>query len=184
MVAVRQPIWRWWTIALRGLATVMFGALAMVLGLEGWLVLLFGAFALIDGVLAISIANAKVGRPRGVIIARGLVSIGAAFVALVWPTISPFALAIVIALWAIASGVLEMATAGRMRKELHHEWLTGFEGMLSVSFGWALLVATFAGVPALAIWVETYAFVLGAMLLMTAFQMRSYIVHRPISAAA
>ncbi|HEX5063594.1 MAG TPA: DUF308 domain-containing protein [Kofleriaceae bacterium] len=179
-----QPTWRWWTIALRGLATVLFGALAIAIGLTGWLVLLFGAYALIDGVLAISIANAKVDKPRGVIMARGLVSIGAALVTLLWPGMSRFALAIVIALWAIAAGVLEMATASRMRKELRHEWLTGFEGMLSVSFGWALLVATLAGVRALAVWVETYAFVLGAMLLLTAFQMRSYVRQRPAIAAA
>jgi len=186
MVVIDQPKWRWWTIGLRGLVAVLFGLLSLAVPGAAFLTLvfLFGAYALVDGVLAISVASAKGAEPRGAIIARGLVSIGAAIVMLVWPSISPFALAIVIGLWAIAAGVLEMATASRMRKELAHEWLTGFEGMLSVSFGWALLVATLAGVRGVGLWVGAYALVLGAMLLATAFQMRSHMRHLPATAAA
>ena len=176
-----QPTWRWWTIGLRGVAALLFGALCLASGTR---VFVFSAYALVDGVLAISVANAKVREPRGAVIARGLVSIGAAVFALMWPGISPFALMIGIGLWAIAAGVLDMATARRMRAELAHEWLTGFEGMLSVYFGWVLVLATLAGARGLTLWVAFYAFVLATMLVATAFAMRSYVRHPPASAAA
>jgi uncharacterized membrane protein HdeD (DUF308 family) len=181
-----QPKWRWWAVALRGVAAVLFGILALLAPSAAFvfLVLLFGAYALVDGVLALYVASQRTTQPRGAIVARGIVSIAAGIITLAWPGISALALLIVIGAWAIAAGALEIATAIRMRKELEHEWLLGTEGVLSILFGVALLISPLAGAIVLGLWVGAYALVLGVMLLTTAFQMRSYVRHHPASAAA
>jgi uncharacterized membrane protein HdeD (DUF308 family) len=57
----------WWVMAVRGVAALLFGILALI-----WpqitltvLVLLFGAYALVDGVLALVTAFSRAGRATG-----------------------------------------------------------------------------------------------------------------------
>jgi len=180
-----QPTWRWWAIALRGVAAILFGLLALFSPAAAFtsLVIVFGAFALVDGVLALSVARRRAGNSYAAMIARGIISIVAGIVALTWPGISALALLIVIGLWAIATGIFEVATSIHMRKEIQHEWLLGFEGTLSILFGAALLVSPLAGAIVLGLWVGAYALVIGIMLLATGFGLRSYQHHHPISAA-
>jgi uncharacterized membrane protein HdeD (DUF308 family) len=168
--------YRWWSIALRGVVAVLFGVLSLIAPAAAVvsLVLLFGAFALVDGVLALSAARAADGRSRRAMIARGIASIVAGLVALVWPGISTLALLMVIGLWSIAAGALEILTAYRVRAAIQGEWLIALEGGLSVLFGIALLVSPLAGAIVLGIWVGAYAIVVGTMLLLAAFEARSF----------
>ena len=183
---IEQPNWRWWAVALRGAVAVLFGLLALYSPGKAFvtLVLLFGAYAIVDGILALWTARQRTEYPRGMIIARGIISLAAGIITLTWPQISALALLIVIGAWAIAAGVFEIATAFRMRREIEHEWLLGIEGVVSILFGVALLASPLAGAIVLGLWVGAYALVLGVMLLATGFQMRSYHRHHPASAAA
>jgi len=146
------------------------------------LVLLFGVYAIVDGVLALGLA-AEPHRPRSALIARGLISIAAGIVALVWPGITGFVLLIVIASWAIVSGVLEVVMAIQLRKKIEGEWLLALEGVLSIAFGVLLMLAPLAGAIVLGLWIGAYALVLGGMLIGTAFRLRSYFQHHPELAA-
>jgi uncharacterized membrane protein HdeD (DUF308 family) len=147
------------------------------------LVLLFGAFAVVDGVLALAVASRGETPTRGAILARGIVSLIAGVLVLLMPDISGLALLFVIGVWAIAAGILEVATAIRMRKEIEHEWLLGFEGILSILFGVALLISPLAGAIVLGVWVGAYALIVGIMLVTTALQLRSH-QQRALTAAA
>ncbi len=171
-----QKKWRWWTIALRGIAALALGILSLLAPTITFLslVIVFGIYAIIDGALALELAP-----PRGATVARGLVSIAAGLIALVWPGIGAYALLLVIAFWAIASGILELVTAVRLRKRLEHEWLLGVEGVLSLVFGIVLVLAPLAGAVVLGLWVGAYALVLGGMLLATAFRVRAYLRQHP-----
>ena len=101
-------------MALRGLAAVIFGLLALV-----WpeitvlaLVLVFGAYAFVDGVFALVAAvrgRQLAGGSRAWLVLEGLLGIGAGIVAVVWPDITALALLWVIAFWAVLTGVLEIA---------------------------------------------------------------------------
>ena len=84
MVVLAQ---NWWTLALRGLAAVIFGILAYI-----WpditftvLVLLFGAYALWDGVFALIGAFRTQGERRWMLVLEGLVGIAAGLVTFFWP---------------------------------------------------------------------------------------------------
>src|SRR5256885_4424651 len=118
----------WWVVALRGALAVLFGVLALVWPAItiGVLVLLFGAYALVDGVFALGSAlfgGARVEGRRAWLILEGVVGVAAGIVAFVWPGVTALALLWVIAAWAIITGVLEIATAIRLRRELRGEWL-------------------------------------------------------------
>jgi uncharacterized membrane protein HdeD (DUF308 family) len=172
--------WRWWTIALRGVAAILFGVFTLLAPQVTFLslVMLFGIFALVDGVLALSIGSRTV-QTRGAIIARGLVSLIAGVVALAWPGMTALAMLVTIGVWAIVSGGLEIAAAIRMRKLIEHEWLLGVEGAISIVFGAALLMSPLAGVIVIGIWIGAFALVLGGMLVASSFRVRSLVREHP-----
>jgi uncharacterized membrane protein HdeD (DUF308 family) len=171
--------WRWTSIALRGVAAVIFGVLSLVNPRAAIvsLVLLFGVYALIDGLIALSARAAVGSKSRRAVIARGIVSVAAGVITLMWPGLSTFALLFVIGAWAIVAGALEIVWAFRLREELKGEWLLAVEGVLSILFGTVLLISPLAGAIVLGLWVGGYAMVLGTMLLLAAFEVRSF-THR------
>jgi uncharacterized membrane protein HdeD (DUF308 family) len=181
---IRLKRWRWWTVALRGIAAIAFGILSVFApGITFIsLVLLFGVYSIVDGALALALASKPI-HSRFPLIARGLVSIVAGVIALVFPAITGFALLMVIALWAIVSGILEIVMAIQLRKEIEGEWLLAVEGVLSIAFGILLVLAPLAGAIVLGLWIGAYALVLGGMLVATAFRLRSY-THRYSELAA
>jgi uncharacterized membrane protein HdeD (DUF308 family) len=176
--------WRWWTVALRGAAAILFGILSVLApGITFVsLVLLFGVYSIVDGVLALGLA-VEPGRPRLPLIARGLVSIIAGLLALLLPGITSFVLLLVIATWAIIAGVLEVVMAIQLRKEIEGEWLLAVEGVLSIAFGILLMLAPLVGAIVLGLWIGAYALVLGGMLIGTALRLRSYVHQHPELAA-
>src|SRR6267143_1052198 len=110
----------WWLLALRGLVAVLFGVLAFV-----WpgitlitLVWLFGVYALVNGLLSLVLAaKAPKGYPRfGSLIFGGLLGILAGLVTFVMPGITALGLLILIAAWALVTGILEIIAAIRLRK--------------------------------------------------------------------
>jgi uncharacterized membrane protein HdeD (DUF308 family) len=167
----------WWLLALRGLAAVLFGVLAFI-----WpgvtlltLVWLFGAFALVNGILSFVLAaKAPKGFPRfGSLILGGLLGILAGLLTFVMPGITALGLLILIASWAMVTGILEIVAAIKLRKEINNEWLLILAGLASVAFGVVLLMRPAAGALVLVWWVGAYALVFGALLFVLAFRMRS-----------
>jgi uncharacterized membrane protein HdeD (DUF308 family) len=68
--------WRWWTVALRGVAALVLGILSLFapgITFVG-LVVLFGVYAIIDGTLAFGLAS-RVPALRTSMIVRGLISV-------------------------------------------------------------------------------------------------------------
>jgi len=165
----------WWLIALRGIAAIIFGILAFV-----WpgitflaLVLLFGAYVLVDGVFAIigAITHRSENENRWLLLLEGLVSIAAGVIAWFAPGLAGLALVLLIAAWAVVTGVLEIWAAVQLRKEIHGEWLLALSGILSVIFG--ILLALNPAVGSLVvIWIiGAYAIVFGIILLALAWRL-------------
>jgi len=168
----------WWLLALRGLVAVLFGVLPFV-----WpgttmitLVWLFGAFALANGILSLVLAaKTPKGYPKvGSLILGGLLGILAGFVAFIMPGITALGLLVLIAAWAIVTGVTDLVAAVRLRKIITNEWLLLLAGIASVAFGILLLLAPAAGALALIWWIGTWAIVFGILLIVLAFRMRNW----------
>jgi uncharacterized membrane protein HdeD (DUF308 family) len=169
---------RWWMIAVRGAAAILFGILTFVAPAASLMTLiaLFGAYALIDGVFAIGAAlrSARGGEQWGAVLFEGLCSIAAGLVTFLWPGITALVLLYVIAAWAVVTGVLELVAAIRLRRVIRNEWLLGLGGVLSVVFGVLLFVYPAAGALAVVTWIGAYALVFGALLVALAFRLRAW----------
>jgi uncharacterized membrane protein HdeD (DUF308 family) len=181
---MRFKKWRWWTVALRGVAAILFGLVSLwAPGVTFvWLVMLFGVYAIVDGALALALAARPI-QSRIAIVGRGLVSILAGLLALIVPGITAMVLLLVIAAWAIVAGIFEIVMAVQLRKQIEGEWLLAVEGILSIGFGILLMLAPLAGAIVLGLWIGAYALVLGGMLVGTALRLRSYAHQHPELAA-
>ena len=169
----------WWTLVLRGLAAIIFGILAYV-----WpgitftvLVLFFGAYALWDGIFALIAAFRAQGERRWALVLEGLVGVAAGLVTFFWTGAATLALLVIIAAWAIVTGVFEIIAAIRLREEIEGEWLLLVSGLLSVLFGIALAVWPAAGLVAVTWLIGAYAILYGILLIMLGFRLRTWVKH-------
>jgi uncharacterized membrane protein HdeD (DUF308 family) len=168
----------WWALALRGVAAIIFGVLAIV-----WpgvtlaaLILLFGGYALVEGVLNVVAAVRGRGddQPWWALLLEGLVSIAAGVVTFAVPGLTALALLYVIAAWAIVTGVLEIVAAIRLRRRITGDAVLALNGVLSIAFGVLTMLVPGAGALSLVWLIGAYAIVFGALLLGLSLQLRRW----------
>jgi uncharacterized membrane protein HdeD (DUF308 family) len=180
----------WWLVALRGVASILFGILAWL-----WpgltvivLVAIWGAYALFDGVFAlvagIRARDQRGGKPMWALVIVGLLGIAAGVLTFLWPGITALALLMFIAAWAIVTGVFEIIAAIRLRKEIENEWWLGLSGALSVLFGILLVANPGAGAVALIWLIAAFAIVFGVMLVMLSLRLKRHAAPPPAAVAA
>ena len=157
----------WWVYALRGVAAILFGVLAFIS--PGTtilaLVIVFGIYAIIDGVLAVIAAFRirKVVDQWWVVLLEGLAGILVGIIALVYPNVAAGALLLLIAFWAVFTGLMEIIAAIRLRREINNEWSLILSGILSVILGIILLVFPSVGAVALIWAIGLYAIFFGCV---------------------
>jgi len=160
---------RWWTFVIRGVAAVLFGIVAIAVPGSSLraLVILWGAYAIVDGVFALMLAaqRGRSGLSWGWLLFEGIVGIGAGVATFFWPTITALVLLTVIAVWAVLTGIAEIATAIQLRRLITGEWLLATSGVLSIAFGILLLLRPGAGALALVWLIGAYAIVFGVLLI-------------------
>jgi uncharacterized membrane protein HdeD (DUF308 family) len=168
---------RWWTVLLRGLTAVAFGLLTFA-----WphltiktLVLLFGFYALIHGMFSLmaALGRQQQTRSRWLLALEGIIGIGAGLVTLRTPSITAMVLIFFIWIWAIATGILRIVEAIRLRKEISGEVWLGLSGVLTLLFGVLLMLRPMAGLIGLAWVIAGYALILGIFEIMLGFELRS-----------
>ena len=165
----------WWALAVRGVAAVAFGLIAIL-----WpaitaaaLVLLFAAYALIDGVFSL-IAAQRAARRHGrswPLLLEAVLDIVLAGFALVFPGVALIVFIYAIAIWALLTGAA-LLTAGLAMLRQHGDLLLILSGFLSIVLGVVLLLQPTAGVIALAWWLGIYALLFGITLVGAAFRLR------------
>ncbi|MEE9576420.1 MAG: HdeD family acid-resistance protein [Gemmatimonadota bacterium] len=162
----------WWAFVLRGIFAVLFGIAAVSFpGLTVViLVVLFGFYALVDGFTSLLLAFEA--ESKGLYVLGGLVSLAAGVLAFMRPELTAIAVLIVIGIWAIVRGVIEIVTAIQIRKEVEGEWMLAAAGIISVIFG--LFVVARPGQGALAIiWVVAlFALMFGFLEIGAGFKLR------------
>lgn len=165
----------WWVLALRGVFAVIFGILAFIWpgATVAALVLVFGAYALADGIFALVAAFRAGEERRWALVIEGIISIIAGVVAFAWPQITALALLLLIAAWAISTGIFEIIAAIRLRREITGEWALILSGIASVIFGGLLVALPLAGLLTLAWLIGSYALFFGVLLIALAFRLRN-----------
>jgi uncharacterized membrane protein HdeD (DUF308 family) len=167
----------WRMVAARGVLAIAFGVVALVWpGLTVTvLVLLFGAFVLIDGLASLALAVSfpvEARHRRKALLLEGVAGVLVGAVTFAWPGITGLALLWIIALWAIVTGIFEIAAAMRLRRALRNDWVLGLVGVLSVLFGIFLLITPGEGALVITWVIGWYAVLFGVLLLLFAWRVK------------
>lgn len=166
----------WWAFVIRGVIAVLFGFLA--LSAPGAtmlsLVLLFAAYALFDGIFAIAgaVMAARAHERWGLLVLEGVVDIAAAATAVLWPGLTVVVFVLLVAAWALLTGILLLAASFKVDAD-HGRWWMALGGVASILYGAALVIAPLVGALVLTWWIGAYALVFGIAMLVLALRLRA-----------
>lgn len=188
--AVSQPMlgtlrrnWGW--IVFRGVLALALGVVSFLFPLSALFAfaMVFAAYAGADGVLsmvaAVRGARRKEERWWAYVI-RGIIGIATAVLFVLMPEVMTAGYALVtlvmLAIWAIVTGALEIVAATSLRKEISGEWLMGLSGALSVVLGIVIIILLvldpLTTLPSAAWVIGSYAIFAGVVLLGLGFKLR------------
>ncbi|HEX4800881.1 MAG TPA: DUF308 domain-containing protein [Sphingomicrobium sp.] len=181
--------WKWFM--LRGVLALLLGAGAIVFPLSAVFAftMLFAAYSLIDGVASL-VAGARgatePGHRWGALVFSGIIGILIGVLFLLMPLVATitysFVVLVMLAAWAIATGVLEVVAAIRLRREIEGEWLLGISGAISVLLGIGVIVLIIpypaASILSAAWLIAMFAFGSGIVLVAQALRLRRRVVGR------
>ncbi len=132
-----------WVLVIRGILAILFGLLAIFLPslTVKALIIFFGVVILADGVVNLlgGVQSRKDLPDWWVYVLEGVFSMLLGAITIFWPNVSGVALLIIIATWAIVSGVGKIVAAIGMRKLIEGEMILLLTGIISVVFGFVML---------------------------------------------
>ena len=100
--------------------------------------------------------------------------IAAGVLTAVWPQITALVLLLFIAGWAIATGIMQIIGAIKLREEIDDEWLLIAGGVLSVVFGVLLALWPGAGALAMVLVIGSFAIMFGILEVLFALRLRKH----------
>lgn len=166
----------WWTFIVRGILAIAFGILAFFAPSLGIAVLvgLFGAWVLIDGAASILAGIRTRGSDRSwwLEILEGIAGIAAGLLALIFPLFAAEVLVLIIAAWAVVTGIFEIVAAIRLREQIRGEIWLGLAGVVSILFGIVLVLFPAAGALSLVWLIGGSAIAFGGFLVVLGWRLR------------
>jgi uncharacterized membrane protein HdeD (DUF308 family) len=91
---------------------------------------------------------------------------------------------LLVAAWALVTGIFELVAAFRLRHAITNEWLLGLTGVLSIIAGIVLFVYPVAGIASLVLIIGAYAFIFGILLIGLGIRIRSWTTRHTVPATA
>lgn len=173
---IRLMATKWWAVALRGLVSVIFGifAFAWPQFTAAIMVMFFGVYVLIDGLFALIASFATHGGLARwwLLLVEGILGIILGVIFLAHPAFTAAFLIILIAIWAIVTGIIEIVLAITYAKIVPDNWLMILTGILSLIFGFLLMKNPAAGVMAVIWIIGIYAVLFGMLVIAAGFTLR------------
>ncbi len=176
--------WKW--LMLDGVLMILVGIIAAFAPISAVyaMTLVWGAFTFADGIFSIAAGVAKARKREEhwvAMLLRGALGLMAGIVVLVMPLVATVALVAftwaMISIWSFVTGVMEVAAAIRLRKEIEGEWLMALSGIVSILFGLAipvfLIMYPAASLVAMGYMVGFWAFLHGMLTLALAMKLKN-----------
>ena len=150
---------------------ILLGILAVIVGIIAiaWpgatvyaLVILFAVYAFLDA--GLEAARAFGSRTAGPVFGHlllGLISLAAGVIALVWPSPTALVLVLVVGIWAVAGGVVEIVNGFRGGEDAGTRAMFILTGLVSVAFGVLLFARPGVGAVTLALLFGLFSLVYG-----------------------
>ncbi|MBI5582192.1 MAG: DUF308 domain-containing protein [Deltaproteobacteria bacterium] len=166
----------WWAFVGRGVFAIVYIIIAIA-----WpgitvanLILLFGAYVFIDGLILTfkAIRNWQAKEDRWLLLLEGLLGTGIGLLTFIGARITIRILFSYIMAWSLATGILKIVEAIRLRKELADEWWMLMSGFVSMLLAFLLMFFFDVGTVGLAYMVVIYAIVYGIFMATLGFKLR------------
>ena len=167
---------REWIVLLRGVIAIAFGVLAVTIPFmaQARLVKLFGVYALFHGLLSLVASIGGRGRLGCVLLrAEGMIGFFAGIFTLRTSLTPPMVSIMLIWLWAIVTGVLQIVEAIRLRKELSGNVWLALSGLVTLFFGVILWLWPFFGAIRLAMLIAAFALIWGVFEILLGRELRA-----------
>jgi uncharacterized membrane protein HdeD (DUF308 family) len=164
------------SLILRGLLALGLGVVAVV-----WpgvtvlaLVVMFAVYAFLSAGLHAALAfGSRTAKPVFAHLLLGLVDLAAGVMALAWPGATALVLVLLVASWAILTGVIEIVTGFRSGEAAGTRAMFTLSGLLSVVFGVVLYINPGMGAISLALLFGLFNLVSGTSMLINGIELRS-----------
>ena len=159
-------------VLLQGLLTIAFGIAALAWpGLTlGVLLILLGVYLLIEGISALL---AAIRGEKGMwYVISGAVSVLAGLFVLFRPGTTAVALLVIIGIWALIKGLVEIVAAIQLRKEMEGEFWLILAGVVTALFGLFVLVRPGQGALAILAVIGLFAILKGVILTLLSFKLK------------
>lgn len=143
------PVHNWKWFLLRGVLALLLGLGAVIFPLSAVFAftMVFAAYCFVDGVASLVAGisgGQEPGHRWGALVFSGVIGILIGVLFLLMPLVATityaFIVLVMLAAWAIITGVLEIAVALRLRREIEGEWLLALSGAISVLLGIGVIV--------------------------------------------
>jgi uncharacterized membrane protein HdeD (DUF308 family) len=164
-------------LAIRGAIAIVLGLFALIMpGLTFLaLTIAFGVYAFIDGISALAaMFDRRTRLHRGWLAVEAIAGILVGIFTAIWPMIAAVNLALVIAAWAIITGIFKIVNAIRLRKQIRDEALLILSGIASVIFGGILAFMPLVGIVGLMWAVGIFGLVFGGLLVALSIRMQRW----------
>lgn len=163
------------SLILRGLLALGIGVVALAWpGVTVFaLVVVFAIYAFIAaGLQAMQAFASRTAGPVFGHLLLGLIDIGAGMFALAWPAPTALVLVLVVASWAIATGVLEIVAGFRRGEEAGTRALLILGGLVSAAFGVVLFARPGMGAISLALLFGLFNLITGSSMFVRGIELR------------
>jgi uncharacterized membrane protein HdeD (DUF308 family) len=167
---------KWWTFLVRGVVALALAAFAFSMPetMAAGLVYIVAAYFIVSGVAALFGGLSLTGTGSWWALAfLGLVQAALGVVMLAEPGVGPLTLAYLLALCLISSGVVEISSAITLRNYISNEFWWVILGLVTLGFGFYVLVRPDIGLFALVYTIGIYAVLAGISLIALAFRVKN-----------
>jgi uncharacterized membrane protein HdeD (DUF308 family) len=161
---------------------ILLGVLAVIVGIIAlaWpgvtvyaLVILFAVYAFINaGLEAMRAFSSRTAGPVFGYLLLALISLAAGVIALVWPGPTALVLVLVIGIWAVIGGLIELAAAFQSGESAGTRALFILTGLVSIAFGVVLFARPGVGAVTLALLFGLFSIIYGVSQIVMGVELR------------
>lgn len=167
-----------WYLVVRGAVAIVFGLLALIFPVKtvAALIIAFGIFSIIDGVIGLAAGFVLRGDRWGWVVLNGILGVVIGVIALRFPETTALAFLLLIAMWALVSGLFHIVGSFSLKRLGAPGWgWTLLTGVLSVSLGVLFFINPIAGVGTIVVVIGIYALAYGVLLIAAAITGRKLV---------
>lgn len=169
----------WWLFLLKGIVAVIFGLLIVFNPMVMIITFLsvFGIFLIFTGVILITLAFLGETINTTIRTIEGVLFILMGILILQNPVSAAGGLMIMIAAWAILSGLLQIVSAIRLRKVIENDIMMFLSGAISIIFGIVLASNLIQGAEIITIFFGVFAVITGITNIILAVKVRKLVIN-------